>query len=79
MTHRGVDFSFLQICQQAISLLFGTGKYQHLEPVLFGQQLFKQLDFPAFFNRIHDVLNGIGSAVGFGHPDLLVVFQDLMR
>src|SRR5690606_22266461 len=51
MNGRGGDVVFLQVFRQAVSTVLGTGKYQHLLPLVVFQQLAEQLRLTFFIGR----------------------------
>ena len=71
MDHGGLDAVEVQLFHQHITALAGTGKHQHLLPVLLADELGEQLALALLLHRIDGVADGIGGGV------LLVDADDL--
>src|SRR5690606_5727973 len=63
MNGRGGDVVFLQVFRQAVSTVLGTGKYQHLLPLVVFQQLAEQLRLTFFIGRNDPLLDTVRGAV----------------
>ena len=72
------DAIFTQLLGQMVGTVLGTGKHQHLTPLIAANQKRQQFALTLTIDKVHTLLNLLGSSVTASHFNQLWVFQQFV-